>query len=93
MGTGESTAWSIEGQHCTHVHIYDGYIYYCCISEYIHTPGAYFTYIYVFRATEGSTESVPLVFGVETVQWPTAAKKGGKWCRGVVEAVECFMTR
>ena len=33
----------------------------------------------VFRATEGSTESVPLVFGVETVLWPTAAKKDGKW--------------
>ena len=25
--------------------------------------------------------------------WPTAAKKGGKWYRGVVEAAECFMTR
>ena len=47
----------------------------------------------VFRATEGSTESVPLVFGIETVLWPTAAKKGGKWYRGVVEAAECFMTR
>ena len=47
----------------------------------------------VFRATEGPTESVPLVFGVETVVWPTAAKKGGKWYRGVVEAVECFMTK
>ena len=47
----------------------------------------------VFRATEGSTKSVPLVFGVETVLWPTAAKKGGKWYRGVVEAAECFMTR
>ena len=46
----------------------------------------------VFRATEGCTESVPLVFGVETVLWPTAAKKGGKWYRGVVEAAECFMT-
>ena len=34
----------------------------------------------IFRATEGSTESVPLVLGVETVLWPTAAKKGGKWC-------------
>ena len=22
-----------------------------------------------------------------------AAEKGGKWCRGVVEAAECFMTR
>ena len=38
-------------------------------------------------------ESVPLVFGVETVLWHTAAKKGGKWYRGVVEAAECFMTR
>ena len=47
----------------------------------------------VFRATEGSTESVPSVFCVETVLWPTAAKKGGKWYRGVVEAAECFMTR
>ena len=47
----------------------------------------------VLRATEGSTESVPLVFGVETVLWPTVAKKGGKWYRGVVEAVECLMTR
>ena len=45
----------------------------------------------VFRATEGSTESFPLVFGVETVLWPTAAKKGGKWYRGVVEATECFI--
>ena len=35
----------------------------------------------VFRATEGSVESVPLAFGVETVLWPTAAKKGGK-CMG-----------
>ena len=36
----------------------------------------------LFRATEGSTESVPLVFGVETVLWPPAAKKDGKWYRG-----------
>ena len=35
----------------------------------------------VFRATEGSTQSVPLEFGVETVLWCTAAKKGGKWYR------------
>ena len=28
-----------------------------------------------------------------SVLWPTAAKKGGKWYRGVVEAAECFMTR
>ena len=34
----------------------------------------------------------PLVFGVKTVLWPTAAKKRGKWYRGVVEAAECFMT-
>ena len=47
----------------------------------------------VFRATDGSTESVPLVLGAETVPRPTAAKKGGKWYRGVVEAAESFMTR
>ena len=35
----------------------------------------------VFRATEISTESVPLVYGVETMLWPTAPKKGGKWYR------------
>ena len=40
----------------------------------------------VFRATEGSTESVPLVFEVKTVPWPTAANKVGKWYRGVIEA-------
>ena len=34
-----------------------------------------------------------MVFGVETVLWPTAAKKGGKCYRGDVEAAECFMTR
>ena len=39
----------------------------------------------VFRAIERSTENVPFVLGVETVQWPTAAKKGGKSYRGVVE--------
>lgn len=37
--------------------------------------------------------TIPLVFGVETVLWPTAAKKGGKWYRRVVEAAECFMAR
>ena len=47
----------------------------------------------VFGATKGSTESVSFMFGVETVLWPTAAKTGGKWYRGVVEAAECFMTR
>ena len=42
------------------------------------------------------------MLGVETVLWPTAAKKvitglprpyhhSGKWYRGVVEAAECFM--
>ena len=28
-----------------------------------------------------------------SVLWHTAAKKGGKWYRGVVEAAEWFMTR
>ena len=34
-----------------------------------------------------------MMFGVETVLWPTAAKKGGKWYRGVVQAAEFSMTR
>ena len=42
----------------------------------------------VFRATEGSTESSPLVFGVDTVLWPTAAKNGEKWYRRVVVAAD-----
>ena len=25
--------------------------------------------------------------------WPRAAKKSGKWCKGVVEAADCFMAR
>ena len=33
------------------------------------------------------------MFGAETVLWPMAAKKGGKWYRGVVEAADCFMTK
>ena len=47
----------------------------------------------LFKATQGSTESSPLLFGVETVLWPRAAKKSGKWYRGVVEAADGFMTR
>ena len=46
-----------------------------------------------FRATEGSAEHSPLVFGVETALWSTAAKKAGKWYRGVLEAAERFMVR
>ena len=45
------------------------------------------------RSTEGSTESSPLVFGVETALLSTAAKKGDKWYRGVGEAADCFMAR
>ena len=33
----------------------------------------------LFRATEGSTESPFLQFGVKTVLWPRAAKNGGQW--------------
>ena len=47
----------------------------------------------VFRTTEGSMESVPFVFGVKTVRWPTAVNKSWKWYRGVGEAAECFRTR
>ena len=49
--------------------------------------------IRVFKATEGSTDSSPLLFGVETVLWPSAAKKSGNWQRGIVDAVDRFMTR
>ena len=34
-----------------------------------------------------------MVFGVETVLWSTAAKKAGKWYRGVLQATERFMVR
>ena len=47
--------------------------------------------IRVFQATEGSTDSSPLLFGVETVFWPRAAKKSAKWYRGVVDAADRFM--
>ena len=47
----------------------------------------------VFQATEGSTGSPPLLFGIETVLWPRAAQKNGKWYRGVAEAANCFIAR
>ena len=47
----------------------------------------------VFQATEGSTDSSPLLIGVETALGPSAAKKSGKWYRGVVDAADRFMTR
>ena len=46
-----------------------------------------------FQAAERSKESSPLLFGVDTVLWPRAAKKSGKWYRGVVEAADRFMAR
>ena len=39
-------------------------------------------WLLLWVSTEGSTESSPLLFGVETVIWPRAAKKSGKWYRG-----------
>ena len=36
------------------------------------------TAVYIFQATERSTDSSPLLFGVETVLSPRAAKKSGK---------------
>ena len=45
----------------------------------------------MFRATEGSTEHSPFVFGVETALWCIVAKKAGKWYRQVLEAGERFM--
>ena len=49
--------------------------------------------IRVFEATEGSTNSSPLLFEVETVLWPRAAKNSGNWHRGIVDAADGFMTR
>ena len=37
-------------------------------------------------ATKGSTEHSILVFRVEVEVWTVAAKKAGKWYRGVLEA-------
>ena len=39
-----------------------------------------------FQATGGSTAISPLVLGAETVLRPRAAKKSGKWYRGLVNA-------
>ena len=47
----------------------------------------------VFEVKEGSTVGSPLLFGVETVPWPRAAKKSGSWHRGIVDAADHFMTR
>lgn len=50
----------------------------------------------VFGATEGSTQSSPLLFGVGRccgVLWPTVAKNSGKWYQGVAEAMDCLMAR
>ena len=47
--------------------------------------------IRVFQATEGSTDSSPVLFGVETVLWPKAAKKSGTWYLGIVDAADRFM--
>ena len=49
--------------------------------------------IRVFEATEGSTDSSLLLFGVETVLWPSATMKSGNWHRGIVDAADRFMTR
>ena len=47
----------------------------------------------VFRSTEGSAEYFPRQFGFESALWVHAAKKAGKWHRGVLEAAERFMAR
>ena len=49
--------------------------------------------IRVFEATEGFTDSSPLLFEIGTVLWPRAAKKSGNWHLGIVDAADRFMTR
>ena len=34
-----------------------------------------------------------MLFGVETLLWPTAARKSGEWHGGVVEVADCVMAR
>ena len=46
-----------------------------------------------FDATKGSTEQSQVRFGVEAEVWTVAAKKAGKWYRGVLEAAERFMVK
>ena len=46
-----------------------------------------------FDATNGSTEHFKLVFEVEAEVWTIAAKKAGKWYRGVLEAAERLMAK
>ena len=47
----------------------------------------------VFRATEGSTEHCSLMFGDETAVWQVAAKKTGKYHRGVFDAADWIMVK
>jgi hypothetical protein len=46
-----------------------------------------------FESNKGSTEHSKLVFGVRAEEWTIAAKKAGKWYRGVLEAAERFMVK
>ena len=46
-----------------------------------------------FRANQGSTEHSPSVFEVEAALWSIAAKKAGKWYRGILEAAKRFMVK
>ena len=46
-----------------------------------------------FDATKGSTEHSKLFYGVGAEVWTIAAKKAGKWYRGVLEAAERFMAK
>ena len=46
-----------------------------------------------FDATKGFTQQSKLVFGVEAEVWTVAAKKAGKWYRGILEAEERFMAK
>ena len=48
--------------------------------------------IRVFEATEGSTDSPPLLFEAETVRWPRKAKSGS--ChREIVDTADRFMKK
>ena len=53
----------------------------------------YLTTLKAFDVTMGSTEHSKLLFVVEAEVWTIAAKKAGKWYRGVLEAEERFLAK
>lgn len=56
-------------------------------------PSAVVDGLKAFQATEGSTENFLLMFGVESVPWPTAANKVDKLYQNILDAAGRLMVR